>query len=368
MILTENVFEIPNLHPLGRFHPASAQKEKVLPLFWSGSGMELCFTGTELHVILEADYAQSAPWIAVEVNGALLIRMPLNRGVNVVCVFQGLSAGVPKRVRLLKEVQPMPDDQEGRLWISGLCWDGGEFLPVSEPAYRLEFVGDSLTSGEGVYGAREEEDFASPWFSAARAFPWLTARMMEADCRIVSQSGWGIRSDWRNDPHHALPDWYARICGPAAGAINVSLGAQEANDFAAWQPDAVIVNLGTNDAGAMENAPWQGPDGETFQQCSTPEGLALLETAAVDFLKNLRWRNPGAKLVWAYGMIEGSVKLGPCLEEAVARFRKETGDENIWYLPLPAVTEETIGARLHPGPACHEAAARTIADFLQRIL
>lgn len=260
----------------------------------------------------------------------------------------------------------MPEDLGAHLSISELRWNGGEFLPLSEPACRLEFVGDSLTSGEGVFGAREEADFAAAWFSAARAFPWRTAELLGAECRVISQSGWGIRSDWRNDPRHALPGCYAQVCGPGAGNANAALGAQKAHDFSLWQPDAILVNLGTNDAGAMEQPPWRGPDGEAFQQRLDAEGLALLEAAALDFLKDLRRHNAKAKLIWAYGMIEGP--LGPCLEGAVARFCRETGEQNAWYLPLPAVTAETMGARLHPGPACHAEAAETIAEFLRKIL
>ena len=364
--MTQTIFEIPRLRFLGRFHSEAARRAGVLPLFWSGSGVELCFSGTELHVILEADFSEMPPWVAVEVNGALLLRMPLNRGVNDLCVFQGLTAGAPKRVRLLKETQPMPEDRGSRLWISELRWAGGEFLPLPSPACRLEFVGDSLTSGEGLYGAQEEADFASPWFSAVKGFPQRTADRLGAEYRIVSQSGWGLRSDWRNDPRHALPDSYTQVCTAAAGEPSAALGAQKPWDFASWQPDAVIVNLGTNDAGAMENPPWQGPDGETFQQRRDAGGLALLEAAAVNFLKVLRQKNPGAKLIWAYGMLD--TPLGPCLEEAAARFRRETGDENTWYLPLPAVTAETMGARLHPGPACPAAAAETSANFLEPIL
>ena len=364
--MEQNIFALPHLRFLGRFHRETAQRAGVLPLFWSGSGVELCFSGAELHVLLEADFKEMEPWAAAEVNGALLLRTPLSRGVNDLCVFRGLTAGTPKRVRLLKETQPMPEDPGSRLWISGLRWTGGDFLPLPPPARRLEFVGDSLTSGEGLYGAQEEQDFASAWFSAVRGFPQRTADLLGAECRVVSQSGWGLRSDWKNDPRHALPDYYTQVCGVAAGRFSAVLGAQDPHDFSLWQPDAVIVNLGTNDAGAMENPPWPGPGGEMFQQRPDAEGLALLEDAAVDFLKILRQNNPRAKLVWAYGMLE--TPLGPCLEGAVARFRRETGDESAWYLPLPAVTPETMGARLHPGPACHEAAAETLAGFLERIL
>lgn len=364
--MVQNIFEIPNLRFLGRFEEETARRAGVLPLFWSGGGIEFCFSGSELCITLEANFTEAAPWVAVEINGALLLRTPLNRGVNTLCVLQGLTAGTPRHVRVLKETQPMPENRMNCLWISELRWTGGAFLPLPAPSFRLEFVGDSLTSGEGLYGARAESDFASAWFSAARAFPRLTADRLRADCRTVSQSGWGVRSDWRNNPRHALPDFYTQVCGPAAGNLSAALGAQKPHDFSAWQADAVVVNLGTNDAGAMENPPCPGPDGMSFQQRRDAEGLRLLEDAAVEFLYTLRQHNPGAKLVWAYGMIEDSLR--PCLEGAVVRFRRETGDENAWYLPLPAVTAETMGARLHPGPACHEAAAETLADFLKSIL
>lgn len=357
-------FDIQNLRTLGRFREETARRANVVPLFWSGSGLELSFTGEELHVILEAGFARYEPWVSVEVNGAALIRTPLHPGENDICLFRGLTAGPPKRVRLLKEVQPMPDDHAGYLWVSGLRWKGGIFLPLPEPAFRLEFIGDSLTSGEGLYGAREEADYAAAWFGARLAFPRLTADFLNADCRCISQSGWGIRSDWRNDPRHALPNWYSRVCGPAAGKINAALGSQEEHDFTSWKPDAVIVNLGTNDAGAMENPPCLGLDGVSFQQRNTPEGLALLEDAALDFLRQLRRRNPSAKLVWAYGMLDEALRRP--LEQVVERFKKEGHDA--WYLPLPEVRRETMGSRLHPGPGCHREAAETLAAFLKTIL
>lgn len=361
---TAGVDSIPNLLPHGRFCPESARGAGVLPLFWAGSGVELCFTGEELHLVLEADFQRLEPWIAVEVNGAPWIRMPMARGINDVCVLRGMTAGGVKRVRLFKETQPMDSDSAHRLFMRSVCWQGGEFLPPPRRSRRLEFVGDSLTSGEGVLGAREETDWIPALFSASRTWARLTADALDADWRTVSQSGWGIRSGWDNDPRHALPAWYERVCGPAMGDGNAAMGSQRPNDFSSWQPDAVIVNLGTNDAGAMGNPPWIAPDGARFRQEPTAKGMALAEDAALAFLRQLRRCNPRARLVWAYGMLGDALR--PALEGAVERFRRE--DPWVYYLPLTGATGETMGSRQHPGPLCHQAAAERTAELLRKIL
>lgn len=356
------IFEIPHLRPLGRFHEELARRAGVLPLFWSGSGLELAFTGRSLRLTLEADYQFMEPWVSVSVNGAPLIRTPLARGRQELCLFQGMSEGPLKRVRVLKETQSMPEDPACRVELEGLRWEGGEFLALPEPACRLEFIGDSLTSAEGAAGAREETDWTGAIFSASRGWAWQTADLLGGECRIVSQSGWGLRSGWDNNPHHALPEFYGQVCGTAPGGR--ALGALEPYDFASWRPDAVLVNLGTNDAGAMNNPPWWDMAGRRFQQ--TWQELDLLEEAAVSFLKLLHEKNPGAALVWAYGMLGDSLRA--CLEGAVARFRREAGAAAAWYLPLPAVSEATMGARMHPGPLCHRQVAETAADFLRNRL
>ncbi len=53
-----SIFDLPCVRPLGRYHQPSARSAGALPLFWAGSGLELCFTGSELHLLLEADFCQ----------------------------------------------------------------------------------------------------------------------------------------------------------------------------------------------------------------------------------------------------------------------------------------------------------------------
>lgn len=300
------------------------------PLFWAGSSLEFTFTGEELHLSFEADFALVEPWISVELNGAPLLRAPLDRGTTRFCLFRGMTPGIPKRVRVFKETQPITDDPRHRLSVTEVQGSGGDILPVPPREMFLEFIGDSLTSGEGILGAREENDWISPLFSASQSWARRTAELLDADFCAVSQSGWGVCSGWDGDVSHAIPPWY-----------------EQTRPLRSREPDAIVINLGTNDANAIQSE--AGPVG--------PDGF---EEGALRFLEQLRETHPAAKLVWVYGMLDDPLR--PQLERAVRRFGEA------WYLPLPAVTAETMGSRQHPGPLCHQAAAETTAKFLKTIL
>lgn len=361
--MRQPVSQLPLVRVLGRHAPAG----DALTLFYTASGIECICTGSELWLELNADYALYEPWISVELNGAWISRFPVTAGRSEVCVFRGMTPGTPKHVRVFKDVQAMHDDSRHLLQITALHWEDGEFLPLPAPHLRLEFVGDSITSGEGAIGARQEEDWIPAFFSAMNHYARMTADALGAEYRLVSQSGWGILSGWDNNPHRRVLPYYETVCGLAEGERNADLGAQHPNDFAAWPADAVIVNLGTNDAGASHNPPWTDPDtGAVWAQDTSPENRARLEQAVVDGLKLLRRCNPQALLVWVYGMLGD--ELRPSMEKAVERYCRESGDDRAFFLPLPDTTPETVGARQHPGVASHRKAAGVLTEFLHQHL
>src|SRR5699024_2431530 len=101
-------------------------------------------------------------------------------------------------------------------------------------------------------------------------------------------------------------------------------------------------------------------------QNTTPAHRAQLEQAVVDGLQMLRRCNPQALLVWVYGMLGD--ELRPTLEQAIARYRRETGDDRGCFFPRPDTTPETVGARQHPGVQSHRRAADALTAFLQEAL
>ena len=100
------------------------------PLYWAGSSLEFIFTGSELRLSFDANFTQLEPWISAELNGAPLLRMPLERGNSSVRLFQDMTPGVPKHVRVFKETQPITDDPLHRLEVVELIGADGEFLSL----------------------------------------------------------------------------------------------------------------------------------------------------------------------------------------------------------------------------------------------
>lgn len=362
---TSPLAALPAVRVLGRHTPDHPET-----LFWTAGGLEMLYTGSELWVEWEADYSTMEPWVSVELNGGWISRFALPKGRSRSCLFRGMTPGKAKRVRILKDSQAMFDDPAHLLRATALCHaPDGAFLPLPEPKLRLEFVGDSITSGEGAIGAVGEEDWVGAFFSAENDYARMTADALGAEYHCICQSGWGVLCGWDNDPRHALPGYYTRVCGVAQGGRNAALGAQAENDFAAWRPDAVIINLGTNDEHAFSNPPWTGPDGAQHKLRTLPDGrfepadAGRLTQAVCDFLALVRGKNPQALLVWAYGMLGGG--LAPLLEAGMERYRTQSGDARAALLRLPETTPATVGARRHPGAAAHRAAAGVLAAYLQ---
>ena len=52
----------------------------------------------------------------------------------------------------------------------------------------------------------------------------------------------------------------------------------------------------------------------------------------------------------------------------MSRATAEKNDSRLCYLPLPAATAGTLGARRHPGVECHRQAAQALTTCLRSIL
>jgi lysophospholipase L1-like esterase len=355
-----------------KVHGRTTQTLASLTLFWTGSGIESNVKGSELWIEIEADYQVYEQWISIVINGAPMSRLMVTAGRHWICILRGMNPETAKNVRVVKDVQPMSSDSHCLLQIHALRVDG-ELLPVTDKPHKVEFIGDSITSGEGTIGAKEEADWVPMLFTALHNYTAITAEALNADYRVLSQSGWGVLTGWDNNPHTNIPAYYEQVCGVLTGERNEALGAFSDHDFTSWQPDVVVVNLGTNDGGAFYSPAWTDPiSGKVYKQRLNEDGtfneedLQAFENAVKSFLFKLRTCNPAAHIVWAYGML--GTPMMPAIYQAVDAYKKRTRDRNVSVFQLPNTTEETIGSRSHPGLLAHTKAADELTGYLQEIL
>ena len=327
---------------LGRFDP----NEKTCELWWSGSGVRTRFDGRRLELEATACDDEHTAFVLVTVDGAPVTRFALRPGTHRYDLLGGMEAGVAHEIDILRDTQPV-DSNATRVVFDALWADGTLSAPAPRPRL-IEFIGDSLTVGEGTVGPRDAMEWRMLWISNQFAFPALVSEALNADRRVVALGGWGAYLSYDANPEHAIGRIYGKLCG-IVPAANIDY------DFAAQRrADAVVINLGTNDGGAIGDM--EGPEREA--------ALAALEESAVRLLTDARAHNPDAPILWAYGMC-GDGMATP-LQRAVDR-RVAAGDVNVRYLALDDCDGD-VGSRMHPSRSAHIRAAEQIAGALEKML
>ncbi len=361
-----------NINEIGnkRVHGRTVEGATPLPLFWNHAGVEVNCTGSELWIHIESDCGFHEPWVAYEINGALMGRQMLLPGDHDICLYRSMVPGVIKNVKFYRETQAMGEDELCHVLVKGFSTDG-TFEPVKEPKLKLEFIGDSITSGEGTYGDLDDIEWLAMYMSSSRNYATILEKEMDVETRLISQGGWGVYIAWDNNPKHNIPSIYEPVCGISEGEINKRLGAQNKYDFSSWVPDAIIVNLGTNDNSAFTQPPMEVPgygvckmrlDETTGEK--NPEDVLKIRKAIVNFLKMLRKDNPTSLILWIYGML--GAELEPVIKGAMEEYIKESGDDNVEYLRMSDTTPETVGSHSHPGYKAHFVAAKELGEYLSR--
>ena len=334
-----------------------------LALFWGGSALEINVRAREVYVTIETDYEVYEQWITVEINGVSVSRFMLNKEKTCYCIAHNLNPSKENLISIIKDVQPMNEDKKHSLVIHSVSLDDdGVFCPIVVRPVTMEFVGDSITAGEGLAGGAEEMDWISLWMRASQTYAVRLAKMMNADWNTMGKCGWGIVQSWDANKECAIPPHYEKVCSVLTDEASVALGAADVWDFDTDRgSDYVIINLGTNDETGMHAngaVPTDKDKGELIQ-------------AVVDFLTKVRLHNPTAKIIWCWGML-GLHVVPALIAGGVEKYKTQSGDENVFTLELEAadkieLSDEEKGSRGHPGLKTHQAAAEKIYQFIKSI-
>lgn len=230
----------------------------------------------------------------------------------------------------------------------------------------FEFVGDSITSGEGL----EQHVHTKTWSPEKQGlrghFALLLAECFNADISVLAQSGWGLTAGWNNDPACVMPPVYTKVCALAKGTKNKTSGADEEWDFSKRSADAVFINLGTNDEFALDQPAWQDP--VLLREYKLTRGIDedRIQKTLISFIRTIRQCNRSALVFVCYGMV--LTGFTDIFEAAVCRYCGETQDSNVFFVRLPAVDKEDALSGGHPGPVCHKRAADVLTEELNKHL
>ena len=326
-------------------------REQEHPAFdWTGSGLEVNFRGTDLWAELEAPDASPVMWMIVLADGCPVGRFPVEQGRRFYPLVLGMEADKCRVVSLLKETQAMPSNPEATVFALSLKGEGTlEELPPY--GMKIEFIGDSLTSGEGALAPKGNEEWITQWFSCRGNYSWYACRELNAERRVLSQSGYGVCWDWQHDETNNMTDGYEKIAGVMHGEAAAARGLDKTNDFAAWQPDIVCIRLLSNDNNGMRARESFAEDRDTVT-----EGCKKL-------IRKVRRNNPATRIVWILPGSDGHPEIG---RDAVEACLAE-GITGLNCFALPDYGPDDLGARYHPNAEWNRKAGLLLADYLKTI-
>jgi lysophospholipase L1-like esterase len=319
----------------GRFDMADSAR----PGFgWSGSAMIARFSGTGATLRIDG----SANFFTVVVDGTVASQVLKVGSGTTYALATGLAAGVHD-VSVWKRTEANQGDNR----FLGLDVTGGQLqAPPAAPDRRIEIYGDSITAGYGLDGKGPNCSWSADTENHYLTYGAITARELAADLHTVAWSGIGMyRNYGENGPStDTMPVVYARTLGDKADSTW---------DFSSWQPHAVVINVGTNDAST------KGDPGTPYR------------TAYLDFVRSLRQKYPDTAFVLTIGpMLDGSslAAIKGHLQ-AVIQTRAGEGDAKLSYLEFPVqVSDDGYGCDYHPSAKTNaKMATLLIAELKTRL-
>ena len=151
-----------------------------------------------------------------------------------------------------------------------------------------------------------------------------------------------------NEPAKSL---YEKL-GFSYGTYQKKIVASVKWDFAAYTPDLIVVNLGTND--------------DSYTQNSRERQREYCE-AYTAFLKEIRSHNPDAKILCTLGVMGD--RLYPWVEKAAKDYTEQTGDTNIACMRFSVQSPaDGYAADWHPTKATHDKAAQKLTAEIRELM
>ena len=271
---------------------------------WPGTQVIIRFTGTAVTINM-TDYGN---YFDIYVDGVLQPTALFGTsgvGTSAYSLASGLPNGTHE-VIMDRRTEPVVSTTQ----ILGVVFPGGGSLlpPRQRPKRRIEAIGDSISCGLGVLGVGPTCTATNANEDHTDSYEAVAARALGADLITTAWSGKGIYENYGNAVAATIPQLYPYTLPTEPSVATLW-------NFTKWNPDAVVIDLGTNDF-------WNGDPGIGYQNSY----VALLET--------IRTNYPNALIVCENGpmLLTTDFNLAEGYITAAIAARAAAGDTRVTYL------------------------------------
>lgn len=332
---------------------AQALADGTKLLSWAGTTINTRFTGPSVTASMQVTDGKPVNFFQITLDGNVEVR-----AVEATDTNQTFTALTPDGNHELS-VTKLNEAMDGELIFGGFTpADGGSLLPTRTlSGRRIEFIGDSITCGYGNEGyittkmltdstnadqnsLRSCTDFLGKDVyevsSAYLAWGPVVARNFSADWRLICWSGKGVYRNADNTTTDLMPDVYNR---------SVATDSNTTYDMSSWVPQAVVINLGTNDFGSVAQSNSGGPpDIDKFM------------ANYIRLLKQVRKNYPSAWIFLATGPMLSdyyptTFKALTTMRETLNKIIAKAGDDRVKFFEFPlniTSDSDTTGCEWHP--------------------
>lgn len=303
---------------------------------WAGAGFKAIVTGDTIAVRLESQ--GDAVYYQPVIDGEPGERIRVDQGEHTVTLASGLSAG-EHRVELYRDTEG-----DGPVSVFLGFEEGTVVGAPAAPSRFFEVVGDSISVGYGSMKTERHgsnpgpgcsgDHSSSSWFQTYGA---VAAREVDAELSTVARSGFGMVRGYGQNMNVMPPLFDDTIAGSNSPRWSF-----------ARVPDALIINLGTND--------WNGGDpGTSF------------ETAYLNFIEQVREHYPDTLILLTIGptLEDGRKRQVEARLQQVIETRAGAGDDNLDMIDIGIQSTDVTGCGWHPSAAEHMRVGSVLAEELR---